>query len=197
MKFDIKKIVPPKEVYKGLTYGSWAAIWCNWLFSDQHQFGSVYFLRGNMDKEAPIVKTGRNRISVYDDVAVFFPIICTFSSKLFNSKTMSQIQRRKDSTEPERDPTLLRLRINDLLIPKLRDYYAESNEFKLEISKMSPIQRYLRTVTVGKCEAVIAGYWVLLKPLSVGTYRIMFEGKHRDGFKTSGNYSIKVVRRLA
>jgi len=148
-----------------------------------------------MDKEAPIVKTGRNGISVYDDVGIFFPIICTFSSELISAKAMSQTQRRKDSSEPERDPTLLRLKINDVIIPKLLDYYAESTEFKLEISEMSPILRYLRTITVGKGEAIIAGYWLLLKPLSVGIYRIMFEGKHRDGFKTSGDYSIKVVRR--
>jgi hypothetical protein len=195
-KFDLSSIVSPKETYNGLTYGSWAATWCNWLFSDQHQIGSVYFLRGNVDKEPNIVRTGKNGITVYNDVAIFFPIICTFSSKLLNSDAMNEMQRRKDSTEPERDPSLLKLKINDMGIPNLHEYYAESPEFNLEISRRTPLMRYFDPpVRMGRSEAVIAGYWILVKPLKLGTYAIIFNGKHRDGFVTSGHYTIKIVKR--
>ncbi len=196
MKFDLTLIVPPKETYNGLSYGDWAAIWCNWLFSDQDQVGSVYFLRGNVHREPDIVMTGKNGLTIYSDLAIFFPIICTFSSKLITPNAMSKMQRRKDSTEPERDPTLLKLTINDTEIRNLLDHYAESHEFTLEIKRMSPLLRYFNSsVKTGTSEAVIAGYWILLKPLPVGTYRIKFEGRHKDGFMTSGDYNIKIKNR--
>jgi hypothetical protein len=197
LSFDFGRlIVPPMEIYNGLSYGGWAAAWCNWLFSDQYQAGSVYFLRGNVDKEPKVVITRKNAVTIYNDVAIFFPIICTFSSKLLNPNVMNEMQRRKDSTEPERDPILLKLEINDTEIPNLHDYYAESPEFILEINEMSPLLRYFNPpVTVGRSEAVTAGFWMLLKPLPVGIYTIKFEGRHRDGFMTSGHYSIKIKDR--
>lgn len=196
MKFDLRHIVPPKEIYDGVSYGRWAATWCNWLFSDQHQIGSVYFLRGNVDKEPKIVMTGKNGLNIYSDIAIFFPIICTFSSKLLNPSVINEMQRRKDSTEPERDPVLLKLKINNTEIPNLKDYYAESHEFILEINRISPLLPYFTPpVMIGRSEAVTAGYWMLLKPLPVGKYRIKFEGRHRDGFITSGDYSIIIIKR--
>jgi hypothetical protein len=195
LKFNLRNIVSPKETYNGLTYGSWSATWCNWLFSDQHQIGTVYFLRGNVDKEPKIVMTRKNAVTICNDVGIFFPIICTFSSKLVNSNARNEMQRRKDSTGPERNPTLLKLKINDTEIPKLRDHYAESPEFILEINERSPLLRYFNPPPrIGKSEAVIAGYWILLKPLPAGRYRIKFEGRHRDGFMTSGDYSIKIIK---
>ena len=140
--------------------------------------------------------TGRNALNVYNDTAIFFPIICTFSSKLLNPNVRNEMQRRKDSTGPERDPSLLKLKINDTEIPNLHDYYAESLEFVLEINRISPLLRYINSpVRIGRSEAIAAGYWLLLRPLPIGRYRIKFEGKHRDGFITSGDYSIKIIKR--
>jgi hypothetical protein len=196
LKFGIRYIVPPKDIYNGISYGGWAATWCNWLFSDQHQVGTVYFLRGNMDKEPTVAMLGKKALTFNHGVAVFFPIICTFSSKLLNPNMTNEMQMRKDSTEPEQDLTLLKLAINETDIPNLHDYYAESPEFILEINKLSPILQYFNPPPrIGKGEAVTAGYWILLKSLPVGTYRIKFEGRHGDGFKTSGDYSIKIKKR--
>jgi hypothetical protein len=196
LKFDLTLIVPPKETYNGLPYGDWAAIWCNWLFSNQEQVGSIYFLRGNVHGEPDVVMTGKNGLTIYSDLAIFFPVICTFSSKLITPNAMSKMQRRKDSTEPERDPILMKLKINDTEIPNLKDYYAESHEFILEINRISPLLPYFTPpVKIGRSEAVTAGYWMLLKQLPVGKYRIKFEGRHRDGFITSGDYSIKIIKR--
>lgn len=195
--FDLRRlIVPPTEIYHGLSYGNWAATWCNWLFSDQNQVGSVYFLRGSVDKESAVVMTGKNGLKFYSDIAIFFPIICTMSSKLFNPKVINEMQMRKDSTETERDPVLLKLKINDTEIPNLYDYYAESHEFTLEINRLSPILPFFTSpVRIGRSKAVTAGYWILLKPLPIGEYGIKFEGKHSDGFITSGHYSIKIIKR--
>jgi hypothetical protein len=196
VKFELKHIVSPKEKYNGLSYGELAAIWCNWLFSDQHQFGSFCFLRGNVDNEPNVVMTGKNALTVYSDVAIFFPVICTYSSKLLNHGAINQMQRRKESTEPQVDATLLKVTINNTEIPNIHDYYVVSNEFILEINRTSPILRYFNPpAKVGVSEAVTAGYWMLLSPLPVGRYRINFEGRHRDGFRTLGDYSIKIIKR--
>jgi hypothetical protein len=108
------------------------------------------------------------------------------------------MQRRKDSTEPEQDPTLLNLTINNTEIPNLHTFYAESHQFILEIHTLSSIKQYFNPPPrIGKGEAVTAGYWMLLEPLPVGEYRIKFEGRHRDGFITSGDYSIKIIKRTS
>ena len=196
MKFDIKDIGPPKEAYNGVTYGGWAATWCNWLFSDQHQVSTVHFLRGNVDKEPKIVMTGKNGITLYNDVAIFFPIICTISCSLLVPDAVNEMLRRRDATEPERDPNILRVKINNTEVPKLHEYYAESSEFILEVTRISKLFRYFnRPIRKGRSQAVTAGYWLLLRPLPVGRYRIKFEGKHRDGFKTSGDYSVRIIKR--
>jgi hypothetical protein len=196
LKFDLRNIVPPNEIYNGLSYGGWAATWWNWLFSNQNQVGFVYFLRGNVDTEPHIKKTGKNAIGIYSDVAIFFPIICTISCRLMISNAVNEMLRRRDATEPERDPNLLKVKINNTEIPNLHKYYAESSQFILEITRFSKLSQYFNPpVRRGRSEAVTAGYWLLLRPLPVGIYRIKFEGKHRDGFKTSGDYSIKIIKR--
>ena len=196
MKFDLRLIVPSNETYNGLSYGGWAAIWCNWLFSSQDQTSSVYFLRGNVDKEPKISMTGKKGLTLSSDVAIFFPIICTVSSSLAGPHLVNEMQRRQDSTEPELNAKVIKLKINGRKVPNLRNYYAESAQFILEVTKKTQLHRYFDPpLKRGKSEAVTAGYWILLKPLPKGMFRIEFEGRHRDGFKTSGDYSIRVVER--
>jgi hypothetical protein len=196
LDFDLRLIVSPIEIYNGLSYGDWASIWCSWLFSDQDQTGSVYFLRGNLDNESEVVRMNKNSLTVFSDLAIFFPIICTISCRLLASNKLTQMMRRNDSTKQELNPEVLRLRINDTEIQNLRKYYVESTEFMLEVSTNSALRSYFRRNTrSGKSEAVTAGYWVLIRPLPVGKYRIKFQGQHRDGFKTSGDYTINIVKR--
>jgi len=196
LKFEVTHIVSPRETYNSLSYGELAATWCNWLFSDQRQAGSFCFLRGNVDNEPKVVMTGKNGLTLYSDVAIFFPVICTYSSKLLNQGAINEMQRRKDSTEPELDATLLKVTINGTQIQNIRDYYVVSHEFILEINSTSPILRYFNPpARVGVSEAVTAGYWMLLSPLPVGKHRIKFEGGHRDGFRTSGDYSVNIIKK--
>jgi hypothetical protein len=193
MKFDLKLIVQPHENFKGLSYGCWTSIWWNWLFSDQLQNGSVYFLRGNTDKESPIIRTGKNGPMICSETAIFFPIICTITSELLFEHASTQVIRRSESAERQRNPLLLSVKINGVRIPNLKNYYAESPEFVLDIPKSSKLRRSFDPVPrIGKSPAVSAGYWIMLRPLPPGTYKIIFKGKHADGYVSYGNYTIRV-----
>jgi hypothetical protein len=196
--FDLSFIVPPNWIYKGLSYGNWAATWWNWLFSNQEQVGLVYFLRGNVDLERGIVRTGRNELTIYSDTAIFFPIICTITSRLVFPNAVNEMVRRKESAERQREPSRLMVTIDDIEIPNLHEYYAESPEFILDVPESSPLRNYFEPVVrSGKGEAVTAGYWILTKPLPTGKHRIKFEGRHQDGFTTTGDYSVRVIKRTS
>jgi len=195
MKFSRRFIVPPHENFRGLSYGCWASIWWNWLFSDQVQCGPVYFLRGNTDKEHEIIRIGRNGLTLSSGTAIFFPIICTITTQLMFPHAKTQMIRRMESTERQKNPLVLKATINGISIPNLENYYAESPEFILEIPKSSKLRASFDIpVHTGSAPAVAAGYWLLLRPLPSGTYRIDFKGKHKDEFITHGEYTVKVLQ---
>lgn len=194
MKFNLRSIVQPHENFKGLSYGNWTSIWWNWLFSDQVQYGSIHFLRGNTDKEDPIIRTGVNSPVIYSGTTIFFPIICTISSKLLFEHASTQMIRRRESAERQKIPVLLNVEINRVRIPNLKNYYVESPEFVLEIPKTSKVRRLTDPpARIGKSPAVSAGYWIMLRPLPPGSHKIIFEGKHADGFRSYGEYTVKVL----
>ena len=196
MRFDRRLIVPPNETFNGLSYGNWAAIWWNWLFSEQEQAGSVNFLRGNTDLEPVIVKKGRRALTFNAETAIFFPIICTISSMLTNDRTHDALINRKCSADSQREPSILKVTIDGIKVPDLKKYYAESPEFILNVPENAAIRKYFKPIVKGgKAPAVAAGYWVLIKRLPIGKHVIYFEGKHQDGFKTSGEYEIKINKR--
>jgi hypothetical protein len=186
----LKGILPPTETFCGLSYGQWAARWCNWLFSDMEQNGPVSFLRGNMDCEPPVVITGAESLSLRRNIAIFFPIICSFiTERDFSEEEDLAIERhiRRQQTHT----SLLKLSIDEMKISNLRRFFATSHKFVLEMSEDSILRHYSES-TPQKCEAVVSGYWIMLMPLSLGTHSIKFEGWDSDGFKTSGRYTLNV-----
>ncbi|MFI5405356.1 MAG: hypothetical protein ACHQ1D_02455 [Nitrososphaerales archaeon] len=197
MKFDSSLIVPPSQNYKGLSYGEWAVIFWNWLFSNQTQSGPVYFLRGNVDNEPAIVKKENSEVMIFSDRGVFFPIICTIYSKLNHPTITNSIERRKNAADSQKHPKLLRAKIDNSVISDLRRYYAETPEFTVDISKYNILRmKFDPPIPPGKAPAVSAGYWLLVKSLPVGKHRIEFEGIHKDGFRTFGQYTLNVRRSL-
>jgi hypothetical protein len=191
MKFDPGLIVPARQLYKGRSYGVWAVKFWNWLFSDQTQGGCVYFLRGNVDNEPVIVKSE----IIYSHSGLFFPIICTINSSLNYPSLTNSIERRKKAGESQRNPKLLRAVIDEIIISDLHSHYAETPEFILRVAKFNNLRmQFDPPIPPGEGSAVSAGYWVLLNSLPVGRHRIEFEGVHKDGFRTFGQYFITVKK---
>lgn len=192
MKVDIGDIVRPNDTYFGLSYQQCATLWCNWLFSDLGQEGSIYFLRGNVDLEPPIVITGENALRLHKDTAIFFPLICSFTTRSCTSESIQELDIEKYFTEEVTRTSLLYLSIDEVQVPNLRRYFAASPKFLLEVAEDSIISHYFDSTPPGKYEALVTGYWIYLKALPSGRHRIIFEGQHNDGFRTSGDYTIEI-----
>jgi hypothetical protein len=104
------------------------------------------------------------------------------------------VRRRSESAERQKNPLLLSLVINGIRIPNLKNYYAESPEFVLDIPKSSKLRRSFDPIPrIGKSLAVSAGYWIMIRPLPPGTYKLIFKGKHADGYLSYGDYTIRVL----
>ena len=195
MKFRLSCIVHPDKNYKGLSYGDWAVIFWNWLLGDQVQGGSVYFLRGNVDVESAIVGNRGNEIKIFSDVGIFFPIICSIDTSL-SSRSTNIYNDRIMSAESQTGPQLLEAIIDNVSIPGLKNYYAETPKFIIDVVETNKMRTLIQPpIRHGKAPAVSAGYWLLLRSLPLGKHRIRFKGIHKDGFETSGYYKLTVVKR--
>jgi hypothetical protein len=195
LKFRISDIVQPDKNYKGLSYGDWAVIFWNWLLGNQVQGGSVYFLRGNVDVESALVGDRGNGIKIFSDIGIFFPIICSIDTSLI-SRRRNMHNDRIMSAESQATPQLLRALIDDVSIPDLINNYAETPKFILDVLETNKVRTQIQPpIRHGKGSAVSAGYWLLLRSLPLGKHRIRFKGIHKDGFETSGDYKLTVVKR--
>jgi hypothetical protein len=196
MKFNLNHIVHPANNYKGLSYGDWAVIFWNWLLCDQPQGGSVHFLRGNVDVEPAVVVESNAEIKIFPDVGIFFPIICSIDTQLASGSSNIRNDKRIRSAESQSRPQLLEATVDDITIPHLEDYYAETPEFILRIAETNKMRKQIQPpIRHGKSTAISAGYWLLLRSLPLGIHRIRFKGIHKDGFETSGDYKLTVVKR--
>jgi hypothetical protein len=86
-------IVPPEQNFRGLSYGNWAALWWNWLLSEDpecYNGHEILFLRGNVNygpiggiKGAPrdldgikyYDKTQGKGEKIWSGTPIFFPVI--------------------------------------------------------------------------------------------------------------------------
>ena len=179
-----------------MSYGDWSVLFWNWLLSDQSQGGTVCFLRGNVDFEQGIVNGTNARIKINSDTGIFFPIICSIEASR-DVRLLNKLQKmRKVIAQSQVDPRLLRVIIDDIAVPHLRNYYVETPLFTLDVHRTNLLRKkFHKTLRQGKALAVSAGYWVLLRSLPVGKHRIRFKGIHRDGFETSGDYLLQVANR--
>ena len=109
-------ILPPKENFRGMSYGEWAAEWWKWLVSEDAdtylQKDPVLFLRGAFDYETangqrrPKRKlhkdrTGNEKIEISEGTAIFFPVIeAEFNEEgSFVNCYRHKIRAQKDSNE--------------------------------------------------------------------------------------------------
>jgi len=86
---DVYEVIKPNELYLGKTYGGWVCDWINWLFSidpDKHNDGHVVFLRslpfssqpGYAMGLDPMIMVGNDKLEIFDDQAVLFPVIMAY-----------------------------------------------------------------------------------------------------------------------
>ena len=82
-----------------------------------------------------------------------------------------------------------------LPVPDLRSYYMESPLFRLFVSERSRLKDGLdEPFEAGVFDAVTGGYFLLLKSLEPGAYRIRFGGKGKGSYLTDSIYDITVSK---
>lgn len=222
MRIDV---VPPSENYKGMSYADWATIWSNWMVSedpDNYELDGILFTRGNVNygslgvmgegslhisPKSTFYKTGNTRETILSSTAVFIPVLTSqwsVGSFFDGKKIRDQLELRnclnKDLSESGKMWLYIRSinkqSKNICLVENLFDYRIESQLFKLNIPKNSLLNNNTEyPMKPGNHDTIIGGYFVLIRSLPLGTYRITFGGYGRGDYYTNAVYDIIVLRK--
>jgi hypothetical protein len=173
----------------GISYGAWTVKWWKWWFSikrnrnpandqtgayaNQKQSWPTWFLAGTWVSEER--KYPHRRCSIPNGVSVFFPVINCEENPLeypdLRSKKAMKNRLLQDTSTVDRYECF----VND---KKIQPQLVESDPefFHIKIRKdMAENNRG------GETTMTTSGYWVFLKPLPKGHYRINFEGSYQYG----------------
>jgi hypothetical protein len=243
-----KLIVQPEQTFQGLSYGDWAARWCNWLFSEEPDRtevnDDVVFLRGNMeyyryaamapdtskDRDDSIDpaellfydRTGDKGILISDKTPVFIPVLtATYfigggseSGVMYSEEQVRHKCRKENdlsggiwltlesnSVDQSNNSILKSTKRSGLLgtpsnpDQNLSNYRTSSRLFKLFVAEGNPFLKDMAVeypINPGEYDAITDGFFVLLKHLNAGSYRIRFGGKGRGNYRTDAIYDIYV-----
>jgi hypothetical protein len=218
-------IVHPKENYRGMSYGDWAEAWSNWFFSSYPDIseaqGPMVFLRGNLEyhtvdrnnvdriegNTAFYDRTGDRGIVIPEGKAIFIPVMIAihFIGSEYEGQVSRYEQQIRYVVQKENDKSggiyamFKSLETNwKPIVNDLMQYRATSSMFKLIISENNP---FIEKVTLeekivpGEYQAVIDGFFIILKSLPKGTsWRLRFGGKGRQkGYRTDAVYDIHIT----
>lgn len=210
-------IADPRAVFRGLTYGQWAGVWMNKLFSDhpdiQYQGAKgMVFLRGNLqyayeeDPAHPVYSTmtKESAIKILPDTAVFVPIINTkfvlenvYEGQTMNHEIPMRDTARRDTVNGGDFGARIRQDPNNTDVPlvtNLNDFYVESPLFTLTIPENSAYSQTMETpMDPGVYSCITAGFFVIICQWPPGTYRLSILGKGVGKYLTRSVYDIVVT----
>jgi hypothetical protein len=176
----------PQEKPLGRSWNEWAATWCKWMLSipkmynpsldktgkycctDQN-FNEVWFLTGTFGNVDPVVR----RCKIPLGRAILFPILEKEDSLAEDSDLLTDsdlISRSKDATDRV---IYINASIDGQKIDDLSRYRFQSPVFDLTFPHDN-----VYNVKPGLTRSVCDGYWVFIKPLSIGPHVIHFKGEN-------------------
>lgn len=207
---DNKYVVNISENYRGLTYSDIIVTWQRWLLSenpDEHQYGDILFLRGNIGYHQSISNYLESSIAIPEGMAILVPIVTTYYTIGDNYKGLvinsefylrRAVREHVDAAGPfwatleKKDGNYNTVR----LVPNLESFRVQSMPFELDISKENPfLDKMDEPNYPGKFTALVSGYFVLLRDLPASSYVIRFGGYGMDNFYTESLYEIKIMPR--
>lgn len=179
-------IFSSQEQPLGRTWNEWAASWCKWMLSIPKKYNpsldttgryccvnqdikEVWFLTGTFGNVIPIVR----KCSVPVGRAILFPILEKEDSLAEDSDLHTEselVTRCKDATDRI---IHMEISIDDQKIEDLESYRFQSAIFDLKFPEDN-----VYDVKPGLTRSVCDGYWVFVKPLSVGQHIIHFKGEN-------------------
>lgn len=184
-------VLPVTSKPYGLTYGEWSARQWQWLFSmpaDEHpltdtapaetnQSGKVWFLGGTFTSTeigGVVVGQADRTITVPAGTALFFPILDVESSDVEgNGETEAELRAASAALADLIDPDNLFLEIDGKQVTSLAKYRVQSPLFTIG---PLPDGNLLGLPEGTTGHSVSDGYFVMLRPLSVGTHTLHFGG---------------------
>jgi hypothetical protein len=212
------KIADPRGVFRGLTYGQWAGVWMNQLFSDKPDINysgakGMAFLRGNIeyaykeDPEHPVFSTMtmESALKIQEDTAVFVPVVNTkfvldneYQGQVMKDEISMRNTARRDTVSGGDLGVRIREEPADIdyaLVTDLNDYYVESPLFTLTIPENSTFKDSMESpLDAGQYFSVTAGVFVIISHWPKGKkYRLSVLGKGVGKYLTKSVYDIEVA----
>jgi hypothetical protein len=214
------EVVPIKENYLGMSYGVWAGIWDNWLMSenpDTNVRKDILFLRGNLDykpvashRYAPrymspssgLMFTAKDMI--FANTAIIIPALTARYSlgDVYDGRTIKDELSLREAVNRDTDESLnVYATIKNLrnggelssIVDDLNDFRIESPMYKLKVHPRGKLIKTSETMSdPGIFYSVIGGFFLIIKSLPKGRYRIRFGGEGRGRYSTHSIYDISV-----
>jgi hypothetical protein len=212
------KIADPRGVFRGLTYGQWAGVWMNQLFSDKpdiNYYGAkgMAFLRGNIqyaykeDPEHPVFSTMtmESALKIQEDTALFVPVVNTkfvidneYQGQVMKDEISMRNTARRDTVSGGDLGVRIREEPDDIdygLVKDLNDYYVESALFTLSIPETSTFKESMESpIDAGQYFSITAGIFVIISHWPKGKkFRLSVLGKGVGKYLTKSVYDIEVA----
>ena len=199
---DIKYFNPSDKPF-GLSYGAWTVKWWQWIWSipdatnplnDQTGKNAsinqpekdVWFLGGTWATEK-LLNIPNREITIPSNRAILFPVINCEANPVEYPYLKTNEDIINHVIRDENTIVLKEAFINDTAIP-IQRVSSDPILFPLRvIDKNNDNNKYIDT------QASADGYWVFLKPLPKGEYKINFRGACELGrLNTASNYRLLI-----
>ena len=220
-QIDKLTIADPHVAFRGLTYGDWAGVWLNHLFSDKPDINytggkGVAFLRGNLqyaynqDPEHPIFSSMTRALGlrIHEDTAVFVPVVNTkfvigseYQGQTMKDEISMRNTARRDTVSG--GPVGIRIRKHPAnkdytLVQDLNEFYIESPLFSLTIPEDSTFKGLMETpMEAGVYQCITAGIFVIISNWPIGRFRLSVFGTGVGTYLTRSVYDIEVTAKTA
>src|SRR5215210_336255 len=190
------RIADPHYAFKGMTYGQWAAVRWNHVFSAQPDINyaiekGMVFLRGVFEygyEDLPVprpysTQTTDRRLNILEDTAVFVPIISSvfpldseYKGAIMKDEISLRSEARIDTVYGGDLWARIRQKPDDTDHPLVQDlnyFFIESSLFPLKVHETNIHKDKMDVpIEAGNHYAVSVGIFVIISYLPPGTYRL-------------------------
>ena len=169
----------------GKPWESWAAIWCSWMLSIPKDKNptldltgkhccinqndeNVWFLAGTFGNIIPV----KRRCRIPARKAIFFPVLVKEDSLEEDSDLHTELELITRSRDATNRVVRMEATIDGQKVDALKNYRIQSEVFDLTFPENN-----VYDVTPGLTRSVCDGYWLFIKPLSIGEHYVYFQGE--------------------
>jgi len=205
------EIVPPEQNYLGKSYSEWASEWWKWVCGirpdDRHPLnvaddtediatgeGLVHFLAGTFGHFGRAI---RRKCMIPAGAAIYFPVVNMICSQQEGddrivegptpeSRLLKVARGNMDGLIP------IQAKVDGVSIPDLWNYRVESSAFDLHLEDDNILRDKQHPDVRGDGLAVTTGYYILLKPLSIGKHEIYIRATGKPS-PDHGTFDIEVT----